>query len=188
MWLNNEQLARSSISAYEPSETITALMNLNNIRDNVNYADMMIEEGLYELPRIEVNDDIKRKNIVLPREQIRRNPEPTVLRETAKYYLWSLFKKYNRGTPFYLSSLLTEHNLTLIHLLDRIAKEICDSQVAIFEGDNSYPTILGKLMRICDYTISTDFDANRHEVLSKVRRALEKNGYFIRAKTKAVTP
>lgn len=133
---------------------------------------MMIEEGRYEISRVELLYDLKRKEINLPQDIIRRNPEPTVLRETAKYYLWSFFKKYNRSQPFYISSLLTEHNLTLIHLLDRIATEISDWQIPVFEGDNSYPTVLGKLLRICDYSLSTDFEPNRHETLSKVKKTL----------------
>lgn len=165
MWINSSQVARSNISAYEPSETLLGEIDLNEIKDNTNYNDITLSPGSYKLSSVELAYNCKRKNIKLPSvafDPKRRNAEPTVLREAPKYYLWSLFKKANKGTPFYVSSLLTKHNATIIHLIDRIASEISGCHLPVFEGDGSYATVLSRMLRICDYTITTEFDPNKH--------------------------
>jgi hypothetical protein len=110
-----------------------------------------------------------------------------VLREIPKYYLWYIFKKYNKSTAFYVSSLLTEHNLTLIHLIDRIANEISNRQIPAFEGEHTYSNVLARMLCVCEYSLTTDFDLNKNEVLGRVRKALEMNSRFIKGKTKATS-
>jgi hypothetical protein len=111
--------------------------------------------------------------------------EPIVLRETPKYFTWFVFKKYNRMTPFIVSSVLSAHNLTLVHLLDRIATEISSKQLAVFgegaaTGANAnasaaaltYGQVLSRMLKVCDYTVNGEYENKRYDVLCRVRKGL----------------
>lgn len=111
---------QSELSIYEPSEVMYAEVDLDGVKESVVYGEMEVEE--LEVSCVDCNycfrSEARAKS--RPKKPIRQL-ERIVLRESTKYFLWYVFKKYNKWTPFHISSLLSLHNLTLIHLLDKLA-------------------------------------------------------------------